>query len=587
MSSSVDRKTANQHLEELQQLDDIVRLIRSGVGDESLGDFDLETLQEWCRDFRMQRQYDVFSIEKRSGGKRFIHAPRYRLKKVQKVLNLLFSAMYQPRDNVHGFIPKGNEEAKARSIKTNAAKHVKQKWLLNVDIENFFPSIHLGRIRGVLMHPPFNLNLEVAHVLAQLCTYPTQKYRTLLPQGAPSSPVLSNLVCRGLDYDLSQLAREHRCYYTRYADDITFSTNKSIFPYQLATKEKDVVDIGDALLNIFKKHDFHINEKKTSLRDKSSRHRVTGLIINEKVNVPREYIMNTKAMLHSWETQGFENASARFAACDTRNRQKSSEEVRFNEVMRGRIEFIGSIRGKNDDIYHKLATKLAKLDPSFTYTPVPLRKKPEGIRIFTEGETDIKHLEAAQKALSFRLPIPIVEYISKGGEAKVKKALTEDKDYFHKDLHIFVFDRDNSTYIEEYSVGASPYKNHGNNVFSLVIPIPRHRSSMNEICIEHYYYDKTLKAELGDGRRLYTHDEFDTNTGLHSTDKTLVKTNPKSKSLIVDSSVTSTEKNANVALTKDDFANAIREGTPPFDDVDFTPFQEIFDAIQEILDTYN
>ena len=97
-----------------------------------------------------------------------------------------------------------------------------------IDLENFFPSINFGRVRGLFMSEPFNVPQAGATILAQLCCH-----RGVLPQGAPTSPVISNIICSRLDRQLMKLAQSHNCFCTRYADDITFSKTRTAFPAEI------------------------------------------------------------------------------------------------------------------------------------------------------------------------------------------------------------------------------------------------------------------------------------------------------------------------------------------------------------------
>src|SRR5207253_3206344 len=150
-----------------------------------------------------------FEVRKRAGGARTIAAPRGALRLLQvKLLNIL-SEVFDPRESVHGFV-------RDRSIVTNADRHKGRPVLLNVDLQDFFPSINFGRVRGVFMAKPYSLPPNVATVLAQLCCLANQ-----LPQGAPTSPIIANMVCARLDGQLQRLAKATDATYTRYADDIT------------------------------------------------------------------------------------------------------------------------------------------------------------------------------------------------------------------------------------------------------------------------------------------------------------------------------------------------------------------------------
>ena len=166
--------------------------------------------------------YTEFELPKRSGGIRAIRAPVSALKSIQRKLLALLETLYSPRVCVHGFVKK-------QSIRSNAAAHSNKTYVLNVDIEEFFPSINFGRVRGALIARPFSLSPDVATVIARLCCV-----NNCLPQGAPTSPIIANIVCMRLDGELSRLARANGCKYTRYADDLTFSTHKRDFPPSLA-----------------------------------------------------------------------------------------------------------------------------------------------------------------------------------------------------------------------------------------------------------------------------------------------------------------------------------------------------------------
>jgi RNA-directed DNA polymerase len=156
------------------------------------------------------RMYHHFEIAKGNNKTRVISAPDGRLKFIQRKIAALLNTIYRRRNPVHGFV---ND----RSVKTNALSHIDSKFILNVDIKNFFPSITENRIRGLLS--ALGVDDRVATVVARICCNSGH-----LPQGAPSSPVLSNMICFRLDRGLLSIAKEARCIYTRYADDVTFSS---------------------------------------------------------------------------------------------------------------------------------------------------------------------------------------------------------------------------------------------------------------------------------------------------------------------------------------------------------------------------
>src|SRR5712692_5919420 len=176
-------------------------------------------------------KYQSFSIAKRGGGLRQIKAPCPELMLLQSNLSDLLqncideiNSTRKFRDQLaHGF-------KRERSIVTNAMRHRKRRYVFNVDLQDFFGTINFGRVRGFFIKDAnFMLHSKVATVLAQIAC-PANG----LPQGSPCSPVLSNLVGHVLDIHLCKLALKHGCTYSRYADDLTFSTNKPDFPSGIA-----------------------------------------------------------------------------------------------------------------------------------------------------------------------------------------------------------------------------------------------------------------------------------------------------------------------------------------------------------------
>lgn len=238
--------------------------------------------------------YEISKIQKKNGKERIIFKPNPYLKQVQRNLLYILNLKYESKFCSHGF-------EKDKSIKTNAATHVSKKYILKCDIENFFPTINFKRVYGVFKSPPYNFNPEIATFLAHICIYQvstTDKHDLgILPQGAPTSPLIANLVCRTLDNQLFKLAKNNKCYYTRYADDMYFSTYLTNFPEKLYTNGKLSNEIEEIIYN----NDFRINYDKTKLMYNNQRQAVTGIITNKKLNVKRSYIKNTRTMLYLWE----------------------------------------------------------------------------------------------------------------------------------------------------------------------------------------------------------------------------------------------------------------------------------------------
>lgn len=243
-------------------------------------------------------KYVEFSIPKKNGGLRHIKAPIEKLKHLQGRLADHLSKCYeelceeQKKDDKlsHGF-------RKNRSIITNASRHKNRRYVFNTDLQNFFPSINFGRVRGFFItNNRFKLNTHVATIIAQIACHDNE-----LPQGSPCSPVISNLIGHHLDIRLSALSAKAMCTYTRYADDLTFSTNRNELSNLIAKNDSadDSWAVGKKLRKEIESAGFSINDGKTSMQFKTSRQIVTGLVVNKKVNIKQEYYRLARSMCHS------------------------------------------------------------------------------------------------------------------------------------------------------------------------------------------------------------------------------------------------------------------------------------------------
>lgn len=301
----------------------------------------------------MHRRYRRFEISKRGGGKRTILAPIPELMDLQRRFAAKLAQCYDPKPCVHGFVVN-------RSIVSNAMIHSRARVLLNVDLKDFFPSIHIGRVIGLFRSKPFETAKPAAVVLAQLCCYDGK-----LPQGAPTSPIVANLICRRLDTELSRLAREHQCRYSRYADDLTFSTKRAELPpvlHHLSSEGKLVV--GEALASLILQHKFQINPEKVRVQFKHERQIVTGLKINRFPNVSKKFLSQVRAMLHAWKKFDLSSAQDEFVKKYAYgHRAPYRGKPSFREIVKGKIAFLGMVRGKRSHVYLTLARTLRTLDP--------------------------------------------------------------------------------------------------------------------------------------------------------------------------------------------------------------------------------
>ena len=223
--------------------------------------------------------YRIVKIPKRSGGTRTLEIPEASLMARQRqILAWLKARKLAASPYAHGFII-------GRSIVTNAQPHVGKRVVIRVDLKEFFPSVGTSMITEALMSS--HVSAEVTREIIQVCTLEGR-----LPQGAPTSPFLANLTAVRLDYRLAGLARKWRggslrTDYTRYADDLTFSSEDKRLNHIVPVVHRIVEDCG-----------FRVNRKKTRIYRQGVRQIVAGVVVNERPNVPRTVRRNLRAEIH-------------------------------------------------------------------------------------------------------------------------------------------------------------------------------------------------------------------------------------------------------------------------------------------------
>lgn len=248
------------------------------------------------------------------------------------MLKTCFELVFQPSQAAHGFTSN-------KGIVSNAQVHQNQRFVYNIDIKDFFPFSSFGRVYSVLQLKPFSLEKKAAYYITKLCCH-----QGSLPQGAPTSPILTNALCQRMDRRFMELARLGGFNYSRYADDITFSSNYPIFSDSMCNLMKEIIN----------EEGYASNAKKERLQTKKGKQEVTGLTVNEKVNVNRTYIRNLRAMLHNWTSKGYQKASADFARYYIQEKGFSRNKgviPPFESVVSGKLEFLGMVRGKDDTIF--------------------------------------------------------------------------------------------------------------------------------------------------------------------------------------------------------------------------------------------
>jgi len=440
--------------EKMQSREDLLHVLNEAkplvYGDKAVP-FDLKQLTWYANPKLGRKRYAEFKIKKKSGAERCIHAPVKGLKSLQKTLSFVLQCVYEPHNAAMGFV-------RDRSIVDNAKLHVGSKYVYNIDLKDFFPSVDQARVWKCFQLKPFNLNkassvepqymkwedfkkehlktdepvtflkgkgrmftntpygtlyvannfdkekdkyillgssslktkagkslegtlwlvnkipdtsrLDIANIIASLCctemeverkteTGEWEKVkRNVLPQGAPTSPVITNIVCQRLDYLLSGVAKRFGLKYSRYADDITFSSMHNVYqPQSEFLKE---------LHRIIAEQNFHIKESKTRLQKDGYRKEVTGLLVNEKANVQQRYIKQLRMWLYYWERYGYERASGFFLQqyIADKGHVKNGKPDMAN-VISGKLDYLKMVKGADNELYQKLKTRFEKLTGKF------------------------------------------------------------------------------------------------------------------------------------------------------------------------------------------------------------------------------
>jgi hypothetical protein len=226
----------------------------------------------------VEQTYKKFTIPRSGGGERDICAPNGRLKTLQRRLANVLYACRDEIDAASGLRPMSHGFRRKHSIITNARRHKRRRYVLNLDLKDFFPTFNFGRVRGFFIHSnSFKLNDKVATIIAQIACF-----ENALPQGSPCSPIIADLIAHLLDVRLVGLPKQHNLTYSRYADDLTFSTSHRDFPAAIAAPvapESPQWELGSDLLTAIEKAGFAANLSKdpNAVQDEPpARHRPHG-----------------------------------------------------------------------------------------------------------------------------------------------------------------------------------------------------------------------------------------------------------------------------------------------------------------------
>lgn len=476
--------------EKMQSKEDLLNLLNEAkplvYGDKAVP-FELKQLTWYSNPKLAQKRYTEFNIKKKSGAPRTIHAPVKGLKALQKTLSFILQCVFEPHQAAMGFV-------RDKSIVDNAKLHVGSKYVYNIDLKDFFPSVDQARVWKCLQLKPFNLinkenvtdlkikedasfkiiidksengtehkindviikymykgynfpdgfrnlklkaggnilykivknplkdfsgkiiifkrkssfdniieiannsaiednldleielktillkliiyhqknlnekntRIKLANILASLCCTEMEVERkneagkwevlkrNVLPQGAPTSPILTNVVCQRLDFILTGVAKRFGLIYSRYADDITFSSMHNVYQ----SESEFLVE----LQRVIAEQGFHIKESKTRLQKDGHRKEVTGLLVNEKANVQKRYIKQLRMWLYYWENYGYERAYGFFVKqylSDKGHVVKGKPDM--VNVIGGKLDYLKMVKGAENELYLKLRGRFDKL----------------------------------------------------------------------------------------------------------------------------------------------------------------------------------------------------------------------------------
>lgn len=481
-------KTAFEKMQSREDLLHLLNVAKPLVYGEKAVPFVLKQLTWYSNPKLAVNRYTEFKIKKKSGDDRIINAPVEGLKAIQKTLSFVLQCVFEPHKAAMGFV-------RDKSIVDNARLHAGSRYVYNIDLKDFFPSIDQARVWKCLQLKPFNLvdnnkkidsqiiedaifkiltfksnddshialsnkilkytydgcnfpagfwngklknggnlfyqiekntkkdnagtitlfknkskfegireiannsaleknvdsELELKTILLQLITTHQRKIkerntrmrlaniiaalcctemeverksdsgewekvkRNVLPQGAPTSPIITNVICHRLDYLLTAVAKRFGLKYSRYADDMTFSSMHNVF-------QKDSEFLKE-LHRIILEQGFYIKESKTRLQKEGFRQEVTGLLVNDKVNVQKRYIKQLREWLYKWETYGYNKANTFFI----QNYHKEKGNVKksipnMTMVLDGKLEYLKMVKGEKDSTYLKLKERFDALN---------------------------------------------------------------------------------------------------------------------------------------------------------------------------------------------------------------------------------
>lgn len=367
----MDKKQIVRQASQIKSKEDLLNLLNrikwnkieeNGLEAFKFHPFTMRHINYYCSPNNVFHRYRQFQIKKKSGGFRVITAPRNRsFMMMLQAVNEILKAIYTPSDYAMGF-------TEGRSVVSNATIHKGQNYVFNIDLKDFFPSVEQFRIWRRLQLKPFNFPKQIASIIAGLCSMRQtrdvidetkvhendKKYKYVLPQGSPVSPIITNMICDTLDRRLAGLARRFGLRYSRYADDITFSS----MHYVYAPNGK----FRTELCRLISEQGFTLNEEKTRLQKVGARQEVTGIIVSQKLNVTKKYVRDIRNILYIWDRYGYTTAMAKFLPKYKAAKgyvKKGNPDLQ--NVIDGKLMYLKMIKGEEDSVYKRLNAKFQNL----------------------------------------------------------------------------------------------------------------------------------------------------------------------------------------------------------------------------------
>ncbi len=290
------------------------------------------------KELSFEPEYHEFLIPKGNQKFRIIEAPVDILMELQRKFNKFLQAAYYLKQTkaAYGFIMSIKNTKNKKTILQNATRHLSNKYMLKIDLKDFFHQISKKRVYNMFCNPPFEFSNNTSQTLSNLFTY-----KGRLPMGSPTSPVLSNFACILLDNELLNWATKNEIVFTRFADDMTFSTNTKPFDTKQLQK----------IVDICSKHNFVLQKKKTKFYNELDIKSVTGLVLNETVDIDiifyKELNEDITRLRYLVETTIILNNAAH-----------SKTLKKFKQEIQGKINFIGMIEGYRSSIYYEYNKKM-------------------------------------------------------------------------------------------------------------------------------------------------------------------------------------------------------------------------------------